>query len=168
MFDWDEQDDLNLKRSLGKEFDMWGFVTKDYYDDNDDDRSESSLQTQSSSEASTKELSVQNTMTNAQKQFIKKKERSKHQWKVVRKGKEIVKRRMECCGKVYKRTSRLNDHYRAVHPEMSIPFPRKGGLHNREVDIIARKQKIKQRNERYRRKKLLTSPSINKEDPKLI
>jgi hypothetical protein len=75
-----------------------------------------------------------------------------YQRKAIRKGKQIVIRHLTCCEKRFKRGTRMNEHFADVHPERSIPFPRKGGLRNRNVDMAKRKEKIKERNQEYYKK----------------
>jgi len=82
------------------------------------------------------------------------KERSKvYQHKVVRNGQEIVLRTLKCCGKHFKRPTRMNDHFRAHHPRREIPFPRRGGLHNHNVNVKQRRERTKQKHQRYNEKR---------------
>lgn len=75
------------------------------------------------------------------------------QHKVVRNGREIVLRTLKCCGHRFKRPTRMNDHFRSYHPKRDIPFPRRGGLHNHNVDIKERKEKRRQKYQRYNKKR---------------
>jgi len=75
------------------------------------------------------------------------------QHKVVRNGREIVLRTLKCCGKHFKRPTRMNDHFRSHHPRRDIPFPRRGGLHNHNVDIKKRIEKRRQKHQRHNKKR---------------
>lgn len=85
------------------------------------------------------------------------------QRKVVRNGKEIRLKKMECCGISFARPTRMNNHFKDVHPDQKIPFPVKGGLRNRNVDIVARAQRIKEKHRKYDGKRHSKRQELSKE-----